>query len=217
VVGAKFLLAGIVLALVGAATAGADNPTVRIDPADQAKADAALLKLKDFGPGWTGGPRKPEKLAAPKCPGFNPKESDLTVTGHAEARYTFPGQVGFDQDVQVLKSGHAVATDFGRVIGPKLAHCLAYQLKSSQHVVSASVTRLRFPRIGDDTAAYRATVVVKVAGHKIKLVRDYVFLGKGRVEFSLAFEAPARLGNELQAFEQAIAHKLSESVGSNVA
>jgi hypothetical protein len=217
VVGAKFLLAGIMLALVGAATAGADKPTVRISAADQATAQAALLRLKDFGPGWTGGPRKAEKLTAPKCPGFDPKESDLTVTGHAEARYTYPGQVGFDQDVQVLESHKAVMTDFSRVIGPKLATCLAYQLKSSPQVLSASVARLRFPKLGNTSAAYRATVVVKVAGHKINLVRDYIFLGKGRVEFSLAFEAPAKLGGELLSFEQAIAQKLVQRVGANVA
>ena len=48
-VDAKSLLAGVVLALVGAAAAAADNPTVRISHADQLKAEAALLALKDFG------------------------------------------------------------------------------------------------------------------------------------------------------------------------
>ena len=47
-VDAKSLLAGVVLALVGAVAAAADNPTVRISHADQLKAEAALLALKDF-------------------------------------------------------------------------------------------------------------------------------------------------------------------------
>src|SRR5213079_1645723 len=118
---AKSLLAGVVLALVGAAAAAADNPTVRISHADQLKAEAALLALKDFGVGWSGGRRTPSKLTAPKCPGFDPKESDLTVTGHAEARFAYArGSVVFDQDNQVLKSASAVRTDFARVIQPKL-------------------------------------------------------------------------------------------------
>ncbi len=82
----RILFAGVLLALVCAAAALADNPTVRINAADQAKADASLLRLKDFGVGWAGGPKTPSKLTAPSCPGFNPKESDLVVSGHAEAR-----------------------------------------------------------------------------------------------------------------------------------
>ena len=46
--GAKSLLAGVVLALAFAAAAAADDPTVRIVRADQLKAEAALLKLKDL-------------------------------------------------------------------------------------------------------------------------------------------------------------------------
>src|SRR5438876_12443951 len=86
---ARTLLAAALVALVCTAAAFADNPTVRIVKADQAKAEASLLRLHDFGVGWAGGSRTPSKLTAPKCPGFDPKESDLTVTGHAEARFTY--------------------------------------------------------------------------------------------------------------------------------
>ena len=218
-VAAKSLIAGALVALVGAAAAAADAPTVHINRADQAKAEAALLSLKDFGVGWTGGKRTPSKLAAPKCPGFDPKESDLTVTGHAEARFTYArGSVVFDQDNQVLKSADAVATDFARVIRPKLTGCLAYELKSSdKSVVSASVRKLQFPQLGDTTAAYRATVVVRVGGRKVTFVRDYVFIGIGRLEYSLAVDAPAVLGRQLLAFEQAMAQNLVKRSGANVA
>ena len=48
---------------------------------------ASLLRLHDFGAGWTGGSETPSKLTAPSCPGFDPKESDLTVSGHAGELY----------------------------------------------------------------------------------------------------------------------------------
>jgi hypothetical protein len=219
VFGVRAFVASAVVSLVAAAAAAADAPTVRITKADQAKAESALLQLSDFGVGWTGGKRTPSKLTAPKCPGFNPKESDLTVTGHAEARFTYArGSVVFDQDNQILKSADAVTTDFARVIGPKLTDCLAYELKSSaKSVVSASVRTLPFPKLGDVTAAYRATVILRVGGHKVTFVRDYIFIGVGRLEYSLAVDAPAVLEKQLLAFEQAMAKNLIKKSGANVA
>ena len=219
-VGAKSLLAGVVLALVGAAAAAADNPTVRISHADQLKAEAALLALKDFGVGWTGGKRTPSKLTAPKCPGFDPKESDLTVTGHAEARFTYTrGSVVFDQDNQVLESAKAVQTDFARVIQPKLKDCLAYELKQSGkgQIVSVVVRELPFPRLGTTSAAYRGTMVLRAGGRKVTFVSDFIFIGQGRLEFSLNVVAPAVLAGELVSFEQSIAQMLVKKAGANVA
>jgi hypothetical protein len=220
VVGAKVFIAGILLALVGAATAAADDPTVRISHADQVKAESALLQLTDFGVGWTGGKRTPSKLTAPKCPGFDPKESDLTVTGHAEARFTYArGSVVFDQDNQVLKSEKAVATDFARVIRPKLKDCLAYELKQSGkgQVVSVVVRELPFPKVGTSSAAYRGTMVVRAGGRKVTFVSDFIFIGQGRLEYSLNIVAPAVLGSELVSFEQSIARMLVKKAGANVA
>ena len=219
-VGAKSLVAGILLALVAAAAAAADNPTVRISQADQAKAEAALLQLKDFGVGWTGGRRAPSKLTAPKCPGFDPKESDLTVTGHAEARFTYArGSVVFDQDNQVLESEHAVMTDFARVIQPKLKDCLAYELKESGkgQIVSVVVRELPFPKLGTTSAAYRGTMVLHAGGRKVTFISDFVFVGQGRLEYSLNVVAPAVLGGELVSFERSIAQKLVKKAGANVA
>jgi hypothetical protein len=220
VVGAKVFVAGVLLALVGAAGAAADNPTVRISHADQLKAESALLQLTDFGVGWTGGQRTPSKLTAPQCPGFDPKESDLTVTGHAEARFAYAkGSVVFDQDNQVLKSEKAVATDFARVIRPKLKDCLAYELKKSGkgHVVSVSVRELAFPKMGTSSAAYRGTMVVRAGGRKVTFVSDFIFIGQGRLEYSLNIVAPAVLGHELLSFEQSIARMLVKKAGANVA
>lgn len=219
-VGAKALLAGVLLALVCAASAAADDPTVRISHADQLKAEAVLLQLTDFGVGWTGGRRTPSKLTAPQCPGFDPKESDLTVTGHAEARFAYArGSVVFDQDNQVLENEKDVATDFARVIRPKLKDCLAYELKKSGkgQVVSVVVHELPFPKVGTSSAAYRGTMVIRAGGRKVKFVSDFIFIGQGRVEYSLNIVAPAVLGAELVSFEQSIAQKLVKKAGANVA
>jgi len=223
VAAAKVLATGVLLVLLCAGSALADNPTVRISKEDQAKAVAALLHLHDFGVGWTGGPQKPTKLTAPNCPGFDPKESDLTVTGHAEARFAYSrGGVIFEQDTQVLESQQAVATDFKRTVTSKLPGCLAYQLKSSGkgEVKTVQVAALKFPHVGDVSAAYRATVVVHSSGHDAKIVSDFIFFGVGRLEYSLNVVAPAVEADQLPAFEQAMVQILvrrANAGGGNVA
>lgn len=217
---AKSLLASVVVVLAAASAALADEPTVRISHADQMRAEAALLRQRDFGVGWTGGPRTPSKLTAPDCPGFDPKESDLVVTGHAEARFTYArGLFTLAQDTQVLASRRAVAADFARTIGPKLAGCLAHQLKASGKgkVVSALVRRLPFPRVGDVSAAYRAVLVVRSHAGLIRIVSDHVFFGQGRIEHSLNVVAPAVEGNQLVTFEAAIAQILVKRGATDVA
>ena len=213
-----FLVAAFVgLACTGLSyTAGAlaDNPTVKITKADQARAVAALLHRADFGAGWTGGPIKTRSLTAPDCPGFDPKESDLVVTGHADARYVFEkGDVELDQDVQVLASAAAVKTDFARTISPKLGRCLALQLKKLPHVVATSVARVPFPQTGSVSAVYRATISVRDGKTSGKLLSDYVFFGAGRVEYEFTVVAPPGARAQLMRFEVGLAQILLKRAG----
>jgi len=218
---AKPFLAGVLIALVCAAGAAADNPTVRIDQADPAKAVAALAHLTDFGAGWTGGQKPAGKLSAPNCPGFDPKESDLVVTGHAEAHFVYSrAGVTFDQDTQVLETPAAVKTDFSRTIRPELPGCLAYGIKhgSKEKVVSVAVHPLGLPANGDVSAAYRATIVFRVNGKLVKWISDSVFVGTGRIEYSLNVSGPAALGGQFVPFEQAMVQILMKRApGGNVA
>ncbi len=132
-VAAKPLLATALIAVCFTGAALADNPTVRITRAGQAKAAGLLLRLSDLGSGWQGGATKPSPLVAPNCPGFNPKESDLVVSGHADARFTLPAEgVVLVQDVEVLASAAAVRTDFARTIRPQFPPCLAYELEHTR-------------------------------------------------------------------------------------
>ena len=198
-VAAKPLLAAALIGLVSTSTALAaivDAPTVRITPADQAKARAALQRRTDFGAGWVGGPIKTSQLSPPNCPGFDPKESDLVVTGHADARYRTTG-IELDQDVQVMKDAAAVQTDFARSISPKLAKCLAYQLGKLKNVVGVRVERLPFPPTGDVSAAYRAEIDLQTPKGRGTLLSDYVFFGKGRVENEFTVIAPVGARDQL--------------------
>src|SRR5262249_11410049 len=58
------------LVLAGAALADASDPKQRFTKAGQARAAAAVLARSDLGSAWTGGPRTPTSLKAPKCPAY---------------------------------------------------------------------------------------------------------------------------------------------------
>jgi hypothetical protein len=215
VVAAKSVVTTVaLLALLSAAAARADAPTVRIAAADQVRAEAALLRLSDIGAGWQGGRVPTSKLTAPNCPGFDPKESDLVVTGHADARFSNPrASATLAQDVQVLRSERAVRTDFARTITSGLGRCLAYQLKKEPGVASVSVARIAFPKLGTIAAAYRATLLLKTVHGTVKFYGDYVFIGTGRYEFALRVLAPSPVVDQLVNFETAMARILIKRLG----
>jgi len=215
VVAAKSLLAAALVALGLSAVARADGPRVRIRSADQARAVAALLERSDFGSGWQGGETNASSLGAPSCPGFDPEQSDLVVTGHADARFTFAaGDVVLDQDVEVLSSVAAVRKDFARTISGKLPPCLAYQIERAPNVVSATVTKMPFPPTGSVSAAYRATVVARSLHLKATLLTDFVFFATGRIEYSFNVTAPVQARNQLARFEYALAQILLKRAGT---
>jgi hypothetical protein len=218
VVAAKSLVAAALIGLTITAQALGDAPTVRISSADQAKANAALLHRADLGAGWVGGPVKTSPLTPPDCPGFSPKESDLVVTGHADARYVFR-QLGveLDQDVEVFGSPEAVQTDFSRTISPGLGRCIAYQLEKLAHVADVSVTRVPFPPTGSVSAVFRAELTVKTSRGLARLVSDYVFFAAGRTEYEFTVIAPAESRDQLVRFELGLAQILLRRAGAQPA
>ena len=218
-VAAKPLLAAALIGLVSTSTALAaivDAPTVRITSADQAKARTALLRREDLGAGWLGGPIKTSPLSPPDCPGFDPKESDLVVTGHADARYTTPG-FELDQDVQVMKNEADVQTDFARSVSPRLSKCLAYQLAKLKNVLAVRVVRMPFPPTGSVSAVYRAVLEVQTPRGRGTLLSDYVFFGQGRVEYEFTLIAPLGARDQLTKFEQGLAQILLRRAGTGTA
>jgi hypothetical protein len=199
------------ISILPATAAIADAPVVRITPADQARAVRSLLSLSDFATGWKGGRTKTEKLSAPGCPGFNPKESDLVVSGHADAQFTYAAaRVTFLQDVQVLRSPKAVRTDFKRTITPKLLPCLAHELRKSKGIVGVKVERVDFPTIGSASAAYRAALTLKSGTRQVTVYEDFVFFGVGRVEYALRILAPGQSLAQLLPFEFSMAQLMAK-------
>ncbi len=209
----------IVAALLFAGSAAADAPRYRPTAGGAIAAHASLLRLEDFGLGWEGGETETQPLFGSACPGFNPKQSDLTVIGHRNAAF-HNHQLGLDveQDIQIMSSADEVATDFARTIQPRLASCLEYELrhaKGEKSIDHVTVTSIAFPGVGYTgvvtkvrRALYRAEVVFRINGRKVDFVSDYVYLGVGSREFTVNVIVPAVDRGQLIPFETAVAELL---------
>src|SRR4051794_27543799 len=127
---ARTRIAAVTFALLGAlilaVAALADKEQIHLTAADQAFARATVLKKADLGTigTWTGGSVKPDLSTALPCTSFQPKQSDLVLTGAAETKFKQPG-IEFDSEAQVLREAQMVKLDWQRtVIAPGLLPCL---------------------------------------------------------------------------------------------
>ena len=102
-------------------------------------------------------------------------------------------------------------------ISPKLAKCLAYQLGKLKNVVGVRVERLPFPPTGDVSAAYRAEIDLQTPKGRGTLLSDYVFFGKGRVEYEFTVIAPVGARDQLAQFEHELAQGLLRRAASGAA
>ena len=215
------LLVLAALALPALALAAATDPTKQINPVDQRKAASIVLKQPDvIVPGWRKVPvTTPESAANTGCPGYNPDQSDLILTG--EATTNFEGgttKVGLESNV--FKTRRDALASWTRLVKPALAPCLARTLKQGieQAGGKAAIVRsgpIAFPKFAPRTAAYRVSMNVSYTqGGKTTTAPftvHLVALGNGRGDASLLTFG---LGNgvpsaDLRTFAKLVAGRLA--------
>jgi hypothetical protein len=182
----------VILALlaVGAGSAAAatlDREQHAFTAADQAAARGAILKKTDFGTGWTGGAKKPDLSPPQTCPGYDPKQSDLVLTGVAESDWKHPG-LELDSEAQVLKTAAMVKLDWQRtVVDPHATACLKTQLRKRFNgtVKFVSFKRVAFPHVGTYSRAYVTLLDVTANGTTVRVASEDVLLGTKRTELTL--------------------------------
>ena len=184
---------GAALTLVLSALA--DKEQIHLTAAGQAEARAAVLQRGDLGTssGWTGGSLKPDLSSSTPCPKFQPKQSDLILTGAAHTRYSHAG-LFLDSEAQVLKTAQMLKLDWQRsVLAPGMLPCLTAVITkatgSSTRVVS--VRRIAFPRVAQYTYAIRVLLEVKTATAPVHVFVDVVLVGRGRTELTMMASGPA--------------------------
>ena len=165
---------------------------MRLTPDGQAAARASLLTLSDVGPGWSGGPAKVSAFNASVCANYHPKYSDLVVTGQAAASFSQPGAL-VRIESHVLASARMVSLDWQRSVSSKnyLACERKAQAKSSTKKERfVSLRKLAFPRVGDNSAAFRLTTDVKTKSGRARAVYDIVLVARGETELTLMTVMP---------------------------
>ncbi len=136
---------GLGLMFVQAALA-ADKQPIRFNAADQAAAKAVTLKAADLGPGWKGGPKKPDLSQDDKCA---TKVSDLVITGAASSKFQGPG-VSVTTESEVLQSPSMVAADWRRSVGNAgVMACIRSEVMKTDEagVTMVSFKRVAFPKL----------------------------------------------------------------------
>jgi hypothetical protein len=205
----------VLAALAVVASAAADKEKVHLTTADQARARTLVLRLADLGgatTGWAGGIRQKAAPDSPlKCSGFDPKQSDLVLTGKAESDFANTG-LQFDSEVELLRTEQMVKVDWQRSVdAASLVPCLREQIQRTLPKGEAFVSfgRLRFPKLGDESAAFRGVVSVKTGGKKVKVMIDFTLVGVGRSEITLVTTAPYAEASAVMAAEQRLAKVLA--------
>ena len=125
-------------------------------------AQASLLRVGDFGSGWTADPATGTVPGLSfSCPGFTPKQNDIVEIGTADARRTFRAQAASGpfvvQRTSVYASSKAAQDALARAVKPELIDCVAQSLEAldeprrqrrdhSQRARSSSATSATAPR-----------------------------------------------------------------------
>jgi hypothetical protein len=199
-----------VLAAAGAALAAGGKEQIKLNAHDNASARAAVVKSADLGSGWTGGLVKPDLSPPPTCPGYNPKQSDLVLTGVAESHFMRTG-LDIQSETQVLKTAQMVSLDWHRSVDTAgLVPCLRTHLGKSLGAAAKviSFAKTSFPQVATYAAAFRALVDVTAAGKTVHVLVDIVPFGRGRTELTLTVTAPASAASAVTAGEIRLARLL---------
>jgi hypothetical protein len=178
------------LASAAAAVASiADREQHKFTAADQAAAKRAVVLKGDLSKtGWTGGAKAPDLSQGPTCANFNPKQSDLVVTGAAETDWKH-SNLELDTEAQVLQTADMVDRDWQRTVAdPKAFPCTTQHIKknfSGPTVKFRAFKRIPFPSIGTHARAFITRVDLISNGKAVSVAIEDVLLTSGRTEISL--------------------------------
>jgi len=185
------LIAAIAVTAAARPAPAGDRERVRITRTDEAASKRFVLTRSDLGTatGWKGGFVKADIPLTTPCPGdlaFDPTESDVIVSGAAEADFKNTG-IAFYSSAQVVQTVATARAAWRRWAVPGFLRCLRSSVDYNRpgfHAVS--VTRLPFPAVGSFVAAYRTIYTVSSsAGTPGRYVEDLLLISSGRARISL--------------------------------
>ena len=185
---------GIAAAVAGAAAAApAKAPKKAIKPAVQARAKRISVHLDDLpGFGWKTEPSQADR-SSPHCSYYDPDQSKLTENGdYTSPDFTREDGIYVSSTVAIFVSPEQAQTAYGLVVRPELPRCLGQVVAQSGkpgHITVHSAGRLKFPRYGARSAAFRVVFLVKSGPTPVPATIDLVAINKGAVDVAVIFGA----------------------------
>jgi hypothetical protein len=186
------------IAVPAVALAADTDPKKKITPVDQAKARSILLKRSDFAAGWKKVPSPPESDAT--CPGFNPDESDLTLTGEADSNFEHTqGLLSVASYSEVFATKADAVKSWTRSDKPATARCIGYFFREgatseSTEVKIVSAKRMAFPKLAPRTIAFkvvaRLTITDKGQKTTLPVTVQLIAFGQGRGDTAMYAVSP---------------------------
>jgi hypothetical protein len=203
----KLALAVTTAAICVGTAAAATIPQVAHTSAGTKLAQASLLRVGDFGSGWTS---SAAAGSAPglsfACPGFTPKQNDITEIGTASSP-TFKGDDVLGpvvvQRTSVYATSKSAATLWRRAVTAKLSDCVAQSLQALERQgVGVNITAretIKLGTIGDGSAGYRI-VATLIGKSRLKTYYDVIVIRGGPTITQLTisqFQKPVPLKAEI--------------------
>ena len=181
-------LAAVTLAAV--ALAADADPQKRFTAADKAKAGSMIPRASDFPAGWRRKALTPNDASDFSCPGYNPKQSDLVLTGEAMAEFTGPqGLPSVSSVANVYRTRREAGLAWARSVTPALIPCAArmFEQETEKRGVEVTVTRkgtFAFPSYSPRSVAYRIALTMSAAQsgttQSVPFTIHMIALGHGR-------------------------------------
>jgi hypothetical protein len=180
------IVVAVVLALVLAGTALAErgDPQKRITPADQARARSMLLRPADFSVAYTTRPSASGGGGGFYCNALD--ESDLTLTGEATSPNFTATTEFITSTAYVYESRADSNASWARGTSRAGVQCLRTGLRGvfqGTAVRFVSFKRLAFPRRGQRSVAFRATVTQQ----GLRLYLDMVAMQVSRAQAAVIY------------------------------
>lgn len=211
----------VLMALPALALASHTDPKRQINAVDQRKATSILLKRTDFNTGWTKLPNSPDDDEHMSCPGYNPDESDLVLTGDSENSFRYSDRLHTVFSMaNVYKTRANALASWTRGVKPAAPACFAKLMKQiiEEDGTAATIVRkgwFAFPKLAPRTAAMRIVLNVTFTneGQKtlLPLTITVVGVGNGRGDASLmtmAFGTDFAM-SDLRGFAKLLAQRLA--------
>jgi hypothetical protein len=183
----RLALTVVVLLLAAASTALASDPKKRINPADQARARAMLVRQSDVGLGYRAvrSGDDPSNVNL-NCPALD--ESDLTVTGRANSPNFTSGLQTVASAAGIYASVHDANASWRRGTSAAGFTCLTNvfrKLSRAGGLRFVSFRAVPFPSVAPRVAAFRWQVLAS----SVRIYTDVVFLMRGRAQAAAFFIA----------------------------